>query len=84
MSFLDDFMAKQVSLLATELQLCMRQPDKALTLINYLENNLMYGGSIPLKGFDKSGKEKKVGIQKLKTYKLTYILNYWINKINFV
>lgn len=38
----------------------MRQPDKALTLINYLENNLMYGGSIPLKGFDKIGKDKKV------------------------
>lgn len=56
-------LAKQVSLLATELQLCMRQPDKALTLIHYLENNLMYGGSIPLKGFDKTGKDKKVNLK---------------------
>lgn len=63
MWIVDDFLAKQVSLLATELQLCMRQPDKALTLINYLENNLMYGGSIPLKGFDKTGKDKKVTIK---------------------
>lgn len=53
-------MAKQVSLLAIELQLSLRVPDKALTLINYLENNLMYGGSIPLKGLDKMGKERKV------------------------
>lgn len=59
----DESLAKQVSLLAIELQLCIRQPEKALTLINYLENNLMYGGSIPLKGLDKMGKEKKVSSQ---------------------
>ncbi|KAG5884107.1 hypothetical protein JTB14_024147 [Gonioctena quinquepunctata] len=57
---MDESLAKQVSLLAIELQLCLRQPDKALTLISYLENNLIYGGTIPLKGLDKSGKERKI------------------------
>lgn len=48
-------------MLAIELQLVFRRPEKALTLISYLENNLMYGGSIPLKGLDKLSKDKKVG-----------------------
>ncbi|KAJ8962748.1 hypothetical protein NQ318_001146 [Aromia moschata] len=85
---MDESLAKQVSLLAIELQLCLRQPEKALTLINYLENNLIYGGSIPLKGLDKSGKEKKVQLpppkplseefeKKLLKYKMRcYLMNH--------
>ncbi|CAG9821316.1 unnamed protein product [Phaedon cochleariae] len=85
---MEESLAKQVSLLAIELQLCLRQPDKALTLINYLENNLMYGGSIPLKGLDKMGKERKIQLpppkplpeefeRKLLKYKLRcYVMNH--------
>nr|CAH7758857.1 unnamed protein product [Callosobruchus chinensis] len=88
---MEESLAKQVSLLSIELQLCFREPEKALTLINYLENNLMYGGSIPLKSFDKSGKEKKVQLpppkplseefeKKLLSYKLRcYIINHSLN-----
>ncbi|CAH1971240.1 unnamed protein product [Acanthoscelides obtectus] len=88
---MEESLAKQVSLLAIELQLCFREPEKALTLINYLENNLMYGGSIPLKSFDKAGKEKKVQLpppkplseefeKKLLRYKLRcYIINHSLN-----
>ncbi|CAH1100955.1 unnamed protein product [Psylliodes chrysocephalus] len=87
---MEESLAKQVSLLAIELQLCLRQPDKALTLINYLENNLIYGGSIPLKGLDKNGKERKIQLpppkplsedfeQKLLKYKVRcYIMNHSI------
>ncbi|KAJ8926091.1 hypothetical protein NQ315_009948 [Exocentrus adspersus] len=85
---MEESLAKQVSLLAIELQLCMRQPDKALTLISYLENNLMYGGSIPFKGLDKTGKEKKIQLpppkplseefeRKLLKYKIRcYLMNH--------
>ncbi|XP_076267943.1 CCR4-NOT transcription complex subunit 10 isoform X1 [Rhynchophorus ferrugineus] len=56
---MEENLAKQVSLLAIELQLCLKQPEKALTFISYLENNLMYGASIPLKGLDRNGRDKK-------------------------
>ncbi|KAL1512678.1 hypothetical protein ABEB36_002234 [Hypothenemus hampei] len=56
---MEESLAKQVGLLAIELQLVFKRPDKALTLINYLENNLMYGSCIPLKGLEKNSKEKK-------------------------
>ncbi|CAG9854808.1 unnamed protein product [Phyllotreta striolata] len=87
---MDESLAKQVSLLAIELQLCLGQPDKALTLINYLENNLIYGGSIPLKGLDKNGKDRKIQLpppkpiseefkRKLLKYKIRcYIMNHSI------
>ncbi|XP_060523703.1 CCR4-NOT transcription complex subunit 10 isoform X2 [Cylas formicarius] len=88
---IEENLAKQVSLLAIELQLSLRQPDKALTLINYLENNLMYGGSIPLKGLDKSGRDKKIQLpppkpipeefqKKLSKYKVRcYLMNHSFN-----
>ncbi|KAJ8964599.1 hypothetical protein NQ317_017654 [Molorchus minor] len=88
---MEESLAKQVSLLAIELQLRLRQPNKALTLMNYLENNLMYGGSIPLKGLDKTGKEKKVHLpppkplseefeKKLLKYKIKcYLMNHALN-----
>ncbi|KAL3288711.1 hypothetical protein HHI36_003146 [Cryptolaemus montrouzieri] len=40
---MDDVLARQVSLLAIELQLFIRMPDKALTLITYMENHLLNG-----------------------------------------
>ncbi|XP_050295230.1 CCR4-NOT transcription complex subunit 10 isoform X2 [Anthonomus grandis grandis] len=85
---MEENLAKQASLLAIELQLCLRRPDKALTLISYLENNLMYGGSIPLKSLDKTSKEKKFPLptakpipedfqKKLLKYKVRcYLLNH--------
>nr|XP_023025866.1 CCR4-NOT transcription complex subunit 10 [Leptinotarsa decemlineata] len=85
---MDEYLAKQVSLLAIEIQLSLRQPDKALTLISYLENNLIYGGSIPLKGLDKNGKERKITLpppkplseefeKKLLKYKIRcYLMNH--------
>lgn len=88
---MEDNLAKQVSLLAIELQLCLKQPDKALTLISYLENNLIYGGSLPLKGLDKNGKDKKLPLpspkpiseeiqKKLLKYKIRcYLLNHSIS-----
>lgn len=87
---MDESLAKQVSLLVIEIQLCLRQPDKSLTLINYLENNLIYGGSLPLKGLDKNGKDRKIQLpppkplpekfeKKLLKYKLrSYIMNHSI------
>ncbi|XP_044263264.1 CCR4-NOT transcription complex subunit 10 [Tribolium madens] len=54
---MDDALAKQVSLFAVELQLCVRQSDKALSLINYLENQLI-NGTPNIKLLDKSAKEK--------------------------
>lgn len=64
---MDEILAKQVSLLTIELQLCVRQPDKALTLISYLENQILNGNSnqTNVKMQDKSTtkeKEKKVTI----------------------
>ncbi|XP_066142548.1 CCR4-NOT transcription complex subunit 10 [Euwallacea fornicatus] len=84
---MEEGLSKQVSLLAIELQLVFRRPHKALTLISYLENNLMYGGSAPLKGLEKAGKEKKLPLpapkpisedlqKKLLKYKVRcYLLN---------
>ncbi|EFA06148.2 CCR4-NOT transcription complex subunit 10 isoform X1 [Tribolium castaneum] len=54
---MDDALAKQVSLFAIELQLCVRQSDKALSLINYLENQLI-NGTPNIKLLDKTVKEK--------------------------
>ncbi|XP_063908299.1 CCR4-NOT transcription complex subunit 10-like [Zophobas morio] len=54
---MDDALAKQVSLFAIELQLCVRQSDKAISLINYLENHLI-NGNPNIKILDKSVKEK--------------------------
>lgn len=55
---MEEGLSRQVSLLAIELQLIFRRPDKALSLISYLENSFTYGGAIPFKNFDKN-KEKK-------------------------
>jgi CCR4-NOT transcription complex subunit 10 len=55
---MDDALAKQISLFAIELQLCVRQSDKALSLISYLENQLI-NGTPNIKMLDKSVKEKK-------------------------
>ncbi|ENN80040.1 CCR4-NOT transcription complex subunit 10 [Dendroctonus ponderosae] len=88
---MEESLAKQVSLLAIELQLVLRRPDKALTLISYLENSLMYGGSIPLKGLDKLGRDKKLPLpdpkpipeefqRKLLQYKVRcYLLNHSVS-----
>ncbi|XP_028141925.2 CCR4-NOT transcription complex subunit 10 [Diabrotica virgifera virgifera] len=85
---MDENLAKQVSLLAIELQLSIRKPDKALKLISYLENNLIYGGSLPLKGLDKNGKDRKITLpppkplseefeRKLLKYKVRcYVMNH--------
>ncbi|CAG9764189.1 unnamed protein product [Ceutorhynchus assimilis] len=62
---MEESLVKQVSLLAIELQLCFRRPERALQLIGYLENNLMYGGSISLKKLDE--KEKKLPSPKPKS-----------------
>lgn len=45
---MDEGLAKQVSLLIIELQLCVKQPDKALTLISYLENQILSGHPNPI------------------------------------
>lgn len=56
---LDDSLAKQFSLFAIELQLCVCQPEKAMSLINYLENQII-NGTPNIKLLDKSIKEKKI------------------------
>lgn len=42
---LDDTLSKQVGLLMIELQLCIRQPEKALGLITYLQNQCLNGNN---------------------------------------
>lgn len=54
-----------MSLLAIELQLCARQPEKALSFITYLENQMNLANLTNLKLSDKTSKtadakEKKV------------------------
>ncbi|KAK9873762.1 hypothetical protein WA026_002117 [Henosepilachna vigintioctopunctata] len=44
---MDDVLARQVSLLAIELQLSIKMPDKAFTLITYMENHLLNGSVHP-------------------------------------
>lgn len=61
-------LARQVSLLAIELQLCAKQPEKALSFITYLENQINITNLANVKLLDKGSKtteqkEKKVSIQ---------------------
>lgn len=66
MYFLDEILARQVGLLAIELKLCIRQPEKALTLINFLENQILNGNKPAIKPLkiakasEKETKDKKV------------------------
>lgn len=58
-------MGKCVGLLMTELQLCIKQPEKGLSLLSYLQNQLLNGNGnntklIKVKGNEKEQKEKKV------------------------
>lgn len=64
--FSDEDLGKQVGFLIIELQLCIKQPDKALSLITYLHNQILNGTnnikSIKPKVNEKEQKEKKVRI----------------------
>lgn len=62
-------LARQVSLLAIELQLCARRPEKALSFVTYLENQMNVANLANVK-LDKGSKpadlkEKKVSVLKL-------------------
>lgn len=52
----DDVLAKQVGLFMIELQLCARQPEKALALITYIENQLSLSSTSNVKLLDRVSK----------------------------
>lgn len=63
----DEDLGKHVGFLIIELQLCIRQPDKALSLITYLHNQILNGSNNikavkPPKTIEKDLKDKKVRI----------------------
>lgn len=67
---LDDVLAKQVALFMIELQLCARQPEKALALITYIENQLTLPNTSSVKLLDKTPKTAE---QKEKKNKVTLL-----------
>lgn len=67
---LEDSLAKQISLLLIELQLCIRQPEKALSLITYLENQMCSVGSIKI--LDKNQKLSEPKEKKVSAFILSY------------
>lgn len=68
----DEDLGRRVGLLITELQLCVKQPEKALGLLTYLQNQLVNSNdnikTLKTKGSDKEQKEKKVINSNFKCY----------------
>lgn len=75
-------LAKQVALFAIELQLCARQPEKALALITYVENQLMMANTGGMKLLDKAS--RNVEKKEKKAVEFCHLFAFsWLHLANF-